>query len=86
MIYDTMIVRDIQQKYSLQNEPLLVDIGNYLLDNISRLTTANNIANVLNSERQYTNNKTVSAYLQYFCNAFAFYKVKRYDRRQVRCR
>lgn len=79
MIYDTMIVRDILQKYSLQNEPLLVDIGNYLLDNISRLTTANNIANVLNSERQYTNNKTVSAYLQYFCNAFAFYKVKRYD-------
>ena len=78
-IYDTLIVRDIQQKYGIQNEPVLSDIGNYLLDNISRLTTANNIANILNADRQYTNNKTVSAYLQYFCGAFAFYKVKRYD-------
>ena len=74
-----MIVRDIRQKYDLQNEPVLAGIGEYLLDNISRLTTANNVANVLNAERQYTNNKTVSAYLQYFCNAYAFYKVKRYD-------
>ena len=78
-IYDTMIVRDIKQKYNLQNEPVLEDIGRYLLDNISRQTTANKIANVLNSERQYTNNKTVSAYLGYFCSAFAFYKVSRYD-------
>ena len=78
-IYNTMIVRDIEQKYDVQNGAVLADIGNYLLDNIARLTTANNITNVLNAERKYTNNKTVSSYLQYFCNAFAFYKVKRYD-------
>lgn len=78
-IYDTMIVRDIQQRYDLQNAALLTDIGNYLLDNISRLTTANNITNILNSTQKYTNNKTVSSYLQYFCDSFAFYKVKRYD-------
>ena len=78
-IYDTMIVRDIEQKYDIQNKPVLTDIGNFLLDNISRLTTANNITNTLNSNHKYTNNKTVSSYLQYFCDAFAFYKVKRYD-------
>lgn len=78
-IYDTMILRDIEQKYDIQNQPVLSNIGDYLLDNISRLTTANNITNVLNSDRQYTNNKTVSSYLQYFCDSFTFYKVKRYD-------
>ena len=78
-IYDTMIVRDIEQKHDVQNEAVLMDIGNYLLDNIARLTTANSITNVLNAEQKYTNNKTVSSYLNYFCEAFAFYKVKRYD-------
>ncbi len=78
-VYDTMILRDIEQKYGVENATILREVGDFLMDNISRLTTANNIANVLNASRQATNNKTVSAYLDYFCRAFAFYKVKRYD-------
>ena len=78
-IYDTLIIRDIEQKYSIQNPTLLHKIGDYLLDNISRTTTGRNIANVLNSDGANTNNKTVGSYLTYFTNAFAFYKVKRYD-------
>lgn len=78
-IYDTMIMRDIQQKYGIQNVPVLNKISDYLLDNISRLTTGRNITNILNNDEQDTNNKTVGAYLQYLCNAYAFYKVKRYD-------
>ncbi|MBQ9017593.1 ATP-binding protein [Candidatus Saccharibacteria bacterium] len=78
-IYDTLVIRDIVDKYKIENAALLMDVGEFLMDNMSRLTTANNIANVLNSARNYTNNKTVSAYLDYFCRTFAFYKVKRYD-------
>ena len=78
-VYDTMILRDIEQKYGVENATILREVGDFLMDNISRLTTANNIANVLNASRQATNNKTVGAYLDYFCRAFAFYKVKRYD-------
>lgn len=78
-IYDTLILRDIEQKYNLQNPTLLRKIGDYLLDNISRTTTGRNITNVLNSDGADTNNKTVGNYLNYFVNAFAFYKVKRYD-------
>lgn len=78
-IYDTMIIRDIEQKYSIENPTVLREIGEFLMDNISRLTTANSIANTLSSSKQTTNNKTVSAYLDYFCKAFAFYKIKRYD-------
>lgn len=78
-IYDTMIIRDVEQKYSIENPIILREIGDFLMDNVSRLTTANTIAGTLNSSKQTTNNKTVGAYLDYFCKAFAFYKFKRYD-------
>ena len=78
-IYDTMIIRDIEEKYGVQNPALLKKVGDYLLDNISRTTTGRNITNVLNSDGADTNNKTIGNYLNYFVNAFAFYKVKRYD-------
>lgn len=78
-IYNTMILRDIEQKYGVENTVVLKELGDFLMDNISRLTTANNIANTLTSTRQATNNKTIGNYLDYFCKAFAFYKIKRYD-------
>lgn len=78
-VYDTLIIRDVEQKYNIENVPVLKEIGDFLMDNAARLTNANSIANVLNSSRQQTNNKTVSNYLDYLTRAFAFYKVKRYD-------
>ena len=78
-VYDTMIIRDIKDKYSLTSDTTLSCVGDFLMDNISRLTNANNIANVLTSAGTNANNKTISNYLDYFCRAFAFHKVKRYD-------
>lgn len=78
-VYDTMIIRDIEQKYGVQNGPLLAKVGDYLMDNVARTTTGRTMANVLSSDGTDTNNKTVGAYLSYFVNAFAFYKVRRYD-------
>ena len=78
-IYNIMILRDIEQKYNIENPLVLKEIGDFLMDNISRLTTANNITNTLASTSQSISNKTVGNYLDYFCKVFAFYKVKRYD-------
>ena len=49
------------------------------MDNISNLTSARAIADTFNSHKDKINHKTVSSYMQYLCNAFAFYKVRRYD-------
>lgn len=73
-VYNTLIVRDINQKYKIRNIDVL---NNYLMDNISNLTSSNNITNVLNNAD--ITDKTISNYIKYLCNAFAFYKVTRYD-------
>ena len=52
------------------------------LDNISTEVSTQKLANTLVSNQQKANNKTIGSYLNYLCNAFAFYKVRRYDIRK----
>lgn len=78
-VFDTLIVRDIRQKYKIRNLPLMDRLVDFLMDNISNLTSARNITHTFGSLREKANHVTVSAYMQYLCNAFAFYRVRRYD-------
>ena len=78
-IFDTLIVRDIRQKYKIRNASLMDQISEYLMDNISNLSSARNIADTLTGNRNNINHRTVSAYMEYLCQAFAFYRVRRYD-------
>ena len=78
-VYKTMIVRDIVQRYKIQNLPLLDSISDFLIDNISRLTSYRSLTDTLNTNKADTNDKTVGAYIKYLCEAFAFYKIRRYD-------
>lgn len=78
-IFNTLILRDIKQKYNIRNVDVLNNLNNYLIDNISNLTSSNNITNFLNSNHIDITDKTIKNYIDYLCNAFAFYKVKRYD-------
>ena len=78
-VFDTLIVRDIRQKYKIRNPILMNRIVDFLMDNISNLTSARNIADALTGNKDKINHKTVGNYMQYLCNAFAFYRVRRYD-------
>ncbi len=78
-VFNTLIVRDIKQKYKIRNADIIQNLADYLMDNISNLTSPNNIANVLNSNNVSITDKTINNYIEYLCYAFAFYKVKRYD-------
>ena len=78
-VFNTLIVRDIRKKYNIRNTALMDRIVDFLMDNISNLTSARSIADTLNSHKDKINHKTVGAYMQYLCNAFAFYiKGKKY--------
>lgn len=78
-VFDTLILRDIRQKYNIKNPILMDRISQFLMDNVSNLTSARSIADTLTSNKDKINHKTIGNYLTYLCNAFAFYKFSRYD-------
>ena len=78
-VYKTLIVRDIKTKFGIKNSPLLTSLTEFLMDNIGCETSIRNIAAALTSSKMQTNDKTIGSYVEYLCNAFLFYKVRRYD-------
>lgn len=78
-VFDTLIVRDIRKKYNIRNMQLMDRLVDFLMDNISNLTSSRSIKNALGGVQEKANHVTIGAYMQYLCNAFAFYKIRRYD-------
>lgn len=78
-VFDTLIVRDIRRKYKIRNPQLMDRIVDFLMDNISNLSSARNITSTLSVAMEKIHHTTVGSYMQYLCNAFAFYKIRRYD-------
>lgn len=78
-VFNTLIVRDIRTKYKIRNMAILDRITDFMMDNISNITAARKIASVLEANHDKVDHKTVRNYMQYLCNAFAFYKISRYD-------
>ena len=78
-VFETLIVRDIQQKYRIKNVSLLDTLNDFFVDNISSEVSARSVANTLTSKGSKTDDKTVSSYIKYLCASFAFYKIRRYD-------
>ena len=78
-VFDTLIVRDIRRKYKIRNPQLMDRIVDFLMDNISNLSSARNITSTLSVAMEKIHHTTVGSYMQYLCNSFAFYKVRRYD-------
>ena len=78
-VFNTLIIRHIRQKYKIRNIQLMETVADFMMDNIANLSSARSITNTLSSVKEKVNHVTVSSYMQYLCNAFAFYKIRRYD-------
>jgi hypothetical protein len=78
-VYETIITRDLVQKYSLPDTYVLQRLSEFLMDNISNLTSPSNVSQLLTANETTTNHVTVGKYIKYLCNAFVFYDIKRYD-------
>ena len=78
-VYETIVNRDLVQKYNLPDTQVLRQLSEFLMDNISNLTSPNRVSDILTANKVQTNHVTVGKYIKYLCNAFVFYDIKRYD-------
>ncbi len=80
MVANTVIMRDMIDRYDIRNEEVFRGVINVLCSSIGSAVSPNRIANTLQSSGyKSVDNETVSRYLQHIVDAFLFYKVERYD-------
>ena len=78
-VYETIVTRDLVQKYALPDTLVLQRLSEFLMDNVSNLTSPNKVSQLLTANDTPTNHVTIGKYIKYLCNAFVFYDIKRYD-------
>jgi predicted AAA+ superfamily ATPase len=78
-IYNTVIEKDIIQRYKLRNVRAFSNVLKYIAGNIGSPASPNNIAKALKSDGQPVDNKTVEAYLRYLTDSFVLYQASRFD-------
>ena len=67
-IYETIVTRDLVQKYNLTDMTVLRQLSEFLMDNISNLTSPNKVSQILSANNVATNHVTVGNYINYLCN------------------
>lgn len=78
-VYDTILIRDLVDKYRLGSATVLKKVSEYLMDNVSNISSSRNISNALSADGTDTNHMTVGNYIEHLCHAFVFYEAGRYD-------
>lgn len=78
-VKDTVLLRDIIQRYSIKDARLLEDIFVYLVNNASNLLSISNITNYFKSNGRKTSYDTVAAYIGYIEDAYLVHRAERYN-------
>lgn len=80
MIEETVATKDVIERYGIRNSNLFEAVYDFLCSNIGATVSAKKISDTLKSNGYNTiTADTVGNYLEYFCEAFLFYKVYRFD-------
>ena len=78
-VKDTVLLRDVIQRYNIKDAKLLDDIFVFLVNNASNLVSVNNIVNYFKSKNRRVNYETAANYIQYIENTFIIHRVERYN-------
>lgn len=78
-IYNTIVYRDIINRFSIRNVSFLEQLVLFLASNIGSLFSAKKISDFLKSQRINMASNQVQTYSDYLVNAFLIHRVSRYD-------
>ena len=78
-VYDTVINKDIRQRYNIQNTRGFDNLVKYMMGNIGSCVSPSSISKAMKADRQDIHHNTVETYLKYLCDSFVFYPVNRFD-------
>lgn len=79
-LYDTVIIKDIAQRYKLRNLYNLNRIISFVFDSVGSYISPTNIALALNKNSKKTiSHNTISRYLDFLTNSYVIYPAPRYN-------
>ncbi|MDO4230116.1 MAG: ATP-binding protein [Capnocytophaga sp.] len=78
-IKDTVMLRDIVNRYKIKDVKLLEDLFVFLVNNASNLISITNIINYFASKKRKTNYETLSSYINYLETSFLVHRTERYN-------
>ena len=78
-IYNSVLLKDVIQRYKIRDTALLESIAIYLMDNIGNTFSAKTISDFLKNQGRRLSTETVYNYLHALEDAFLIHKVPRYD-------
>lgn len=78
-VKDTVLLRDIIQRYTIRDAKLLEDIFVYLVNNASNLLSITNITNYLKSSGRKTSYDTVATYIGYIEDTYLVHRAEKYN-------
>ena len=78
-IKDTVLLRDIVQRYNIRDPKLLEDIFIFLVNNASNLVSVTSIVKYFKGQGRKTSYDAVAAYIGYIEDTFLVHRCDRYD-------
>lgn len=78
-VYNTIVEKDIRQRYNIQNMRSFDNLSKYLMGNIGNAVSPNSISKAMKQDNQNIHHNTVEKYIEYLVNSYVFYQVNRFD-------
>jgi len=78
-VYNTVVEKDIQQKYNIQNIRSFDNLSKFLMGAIGSIVSPSNISKAMKQDKQDIHHNTVEKYIKYLVNSYVFYQVSRFD-------
>lgn len=78
-IYNTVLLKDVVARNTIQNVSILESLIRFLFSNIGNIASPKKIADTLTSYGRKVNSRTVENYIQALLDAFILYEARRYD-------